>query len=308
MDVGSGTGLLSLFSAQAGAKHVYAIEAGKGIFTLSKEIVKANRLQDKITIINGEVEKIELPDGVKQVDIIVSEWMGMYLLHESMLNSVLFARDKWLRKDGAGLMYPNIAYLYVCPVEMTSYLNENMGNWMSYYGLSYEPMMRVYRQLLLEKPVIETITRDQLLDDEKLLASFDLSTVSIRDLETIQCYNMEFAANKDCNLHGFAFWFDVLFKTDNDEIVTLSTSPDQKPTHWKQTVTFLPEALNTFIKSESNGADHQKSVLTLKENDEFECYVILNQSDENPRNYEIDIGVDMKSGEPVANKSAEEPA
>ena len=83
--MGSGTGLLSLFCAQAGAKHVYAVEASEGIFELSKAIIKANNLTDKITIINGQIEKIELPPGVDKVDIIVSEWMGVYLLHESML-------------------------------------------------------------------------------------------------------------------------------------------------------------------------------------------------------------------------------
>ena len=76
---------MSLFCAQAGAKHVYAVEASDGIFELSKAIIKANNLTDKITIINGEIEKIKLPNGVDKVDIIVSEWMGVYLLHESML-------------------------------------------------------------------------------------------------------------------------------------------------------------------------------------------------------------------------------
>ena len=33
---------------------------------------------------------------VEKVDIIISEWMGYCLFYESMLNSVLFARDKWL--------------------------------------------------------------------------------------------------------------------------------------------------------------------------------------------------------------------
>lgn len=68
--------------------------------------MNANNLSETITVINGEIEKIELPDDINQVDIIVSEWMGVYLLHESMLGSVIFARDKWLRKDGNGLMYP----------------------------------------------------------------------------------------------------------------------------------------------------------------------------------------------------------
>ena len=37
-----------------------------------------------------------------QVDIIISEWMGYFLLFESMLDSVLFARAKYLKPDGAG--------------------------------------------------------------------------------------------------------------------------------------------------------------------------------------------------------------
>lgn len=47
-----------------------------------------------ITVIKGKVEEIELP--VAQVDIIISEWMGYFLLFENMLNTVLYARDKWL--------------------------------------------------------------------------------------------------------------------------------------------------------------------------------------------------------------------
>lgn len=51
----------------------------------------------KITIIQGAIEKVKLPE---KVDVIISEWMGFYLFHESMLDSVLFARDTWLKPDG----------------------------------------------------------------------------------------------------------------------------------------------------------------------------------------------------------------
>ena len=44
------------------------------------------------------MEEITLPDGIEQVDIIVSEWMGYCLLYETMLPSVIYARDKYLRK------------------------------------------------------------------------------------------------------------------------------------------------------------------------------------------------------------------
>ena len=63
LDVGSGTGILSLFCAQAGAKHVYAVEASEGINKLSRSIVQLNGFSDRITVIHGEIEKIELPNG-----------------------------------------------------------------------------------------------------------------------------------------------------------------------------------------------------------------------------------------------------
>lgn len=47
-----------------------------------------------MTVLKGKIEEIELP--VAKVDIIISEWMGYFLLFENMLNSVLYARDKWL--------------------------------------------------------------------------------------------------------------------------------------------------------------------------------------------------------------------
>lgn len=51
-----------------------------------------------ITVLKGKVEEIELP--VSKVDIIISEWMGYFLLFENMLNTVLYARDKWLVSCG----------------------------------------------------------------------------------------------------------------------------------------------------------------------------------------------------------------
>lgn len=46
----------------------------------------------------GKVEEVQLP--VHKVDIIISEWMGYFLIFESMLDSVIVARDKYLNSDG----------------------------------------------------------------------------------------------------------------------------------------------------------------------------------------------------------------
>ena len=64
------------------------------IIIQARDIVKDNHLSDKVTLIQGKMEEVELP--VDKVDIIISEWMGYFLLYESMLDTVLVARDKFL--------------------------------------------------------------------------------------------------------------------------------------------------------------------------------------------------------------------
>lgn len=112
MDIGSGTGVLSIFAAKAGAKRVYAVE-NAGISAVSEEIIRQNGLDGVIKVMKGKVEEIEL--DVEHVDIIISEWMGYFLLYESMLDCVLFARDKWLKKGG--MMFPNKATMYIAAME-----------------------------------------------------------------------------------------------------------------------------------------------------------------------------------------------
>jgi protein arginine N-methyltransferase 1 len=112
MDIGAGTGILSIFAARAGAAHVYAIENAE-IAYFAREIIRKNNLSDKITVLKGKMEEIELP--VKKVDIIISEWMGYFLLYESMLDTVLWARDKYLVEGGK--MLPDRAKIFVAAIE-----------------------------------------------------------------------------------------------------------------------------------------------------------------------------------------------
>ena len=70
LDIGCGTGILSFFAAKAGASHVYGVDCAD-IINYATEIVRQNGFADRITLIKGKVEEIELP--VPQVDIIISE-------------------------------------------------------------------------------------------------------------------------------------------------------------------------------------------------------------------------------------------
>lgn len=68
-----------------------------------------------VEVIQGTMETVEIPE---KVDIIISEWMGYFLLRESMLDSVLIARDKYLKPGGS--LFPSHARMYLTPVKSQS--------------------------------------------------------------------------------------------------------------------------------------------------------------------------------------------
>lgn len=131
LDVGAGTGILSIFAAQAGAKHVYAVE-NANIAIHARKIIADNGFSDRITVLKGKIEEIELP--VEKVDIIISEWMGYFLLYESMLDCVLVARDKFLAPDGH--MFPDKATLYLSTIEDDEYRKSKIDFWDNVYGVN----------------------------------------------------------------------------------------------------------------------------------------------------------------------------
>lgn len=107
---------------KAGAKHVIGVDMST-IIEKAKEIVAVNGMSDKITLLQGKMEDVVLP--FPQVDIIISEWMGYFLLYESMLDTVIWARDKYLVKDG--LIFPDKATIFMAGIEDGDYKDEKIG-------------------------------------------------------------------------------------------------------------------------------------------------------------------------------------
>lgn len=93
------------------------------IIDKAKEIVEVNGLSDKITLLQGKMEEVVLP--FPEVDIIISEWMGYFLLYESMLDTVLWARDRYLKKGG--LIFPDKATIFVAGIEDGDYKEEKIN-------------------------------------------------------------------------------------------------------------------------------------------------------------------------------------
>ena len=61
MDVGAGTGVLSLFAKQAGAKKVYAVEAS-GMAAVLREIIELNDEEGVIEVVEGKAEEVDIGD------------------------------------------------------------------------------------------------------------------------------------------------------------------------------------------------------------------------------------------------------
>jgi protein arginine N-methyltransferase 1 len=222
MDIGCGTGILSIFAARAGAKHVYAIENAE-IALYAVEIIKRNGLEDKITVIKGKMEEITLP--VPQVDIIISEWMGYFLLYESMLDSVLWARDKYLVKEG-GKMLPDKIHMYVAAVEDGSYKQSKKDFWKDVYGVD----MSCLTPTVMREPLVDVVSSNAIMTTASKILEIDLVTMKPSDVEFTAEYSLK--CNYDDKVHGLVAWWDSDFGRLNKKVV-LSTSPYAKSTHWK---------------------------------------------------------------------------
>jgi protein arginine N-methyltransferase 1 len=236
LDVGCGTGILSMFAAKAGAKHVYSIDMSNIIHS-AKQIVKDNNLEDKITLIQGKMEDVVLP--VDSVDIIISEWMGYFLLYESMLDTVLVARDKYLKKDG--LIFPDKATMYIAAIEDAQYREEKIGFWNSVYGFDMSCMV----DKVVKEPLVDIVNSDAVITNACAFKEIDILTVKKEDLAFKVPFELK--ANRNDYAHAFLAWFDTTFSYSHKPIV-LSTAPNSKYTHWKQTVFYIMDSLPVRVR------------------------------------------------------------
>uniref|UniRef100_A0A0V0G9T3 Protein arginine n-methyltransferase prmt1 n=1 Tax=Triatoma dimidiata TaxID=72491 RepID=A0A0V0G9T3_TRIDM len=228
MDVGAGTGILSIFCAKAGAKKVYAVEACHKLIPLLQDVVKANAVENIVEVIYGEVETIEVQDNV---DVLVSEWMGHYLLHESMIESLINAR-RFLSSNS--LILPHKATIYVALCDLPQLTSQ----WTEVRQVNLEAVTGVYRKAATCFPHLEHISYEALMSLPKPFCAFDLETVSPEAIES-NVMRTVMVTNKTGTVEGICIWWDVEFPSN----IVLSTSPFSMETHWKQTVILFPKPL-----------------------------------------------------------------
>ncbi|EOY06511.1 hypothetical protein SCA6_015819 [Theobroma cacao] len=253
VDVGAGSGILSLFAAQAGAKHVYAVEASEMAEYARKLIAGNPTLGQRITVIKGKIEEVELPE---KADILISEPMGTLLVNERMLESYIIARDRFLVPNGK--MFPSIGRIHMAPFS-DEYLFVEIANkalfWQqqNYYGVDLTPLYGSAFQGYFSQPVVDAFD-PRLLVSPPMCHVIDFTEVKEEDLYEIDI-PLKFTASVGTRVHGLACWFDVLF---NGSTVQrwLTTAPGAPTTHWYQIRCVLSQPIYVMAGQEITGRLH----------------------------------------------------
>ncbi|KAJ8519349.1 hypothetical protein ONZ45_g3701 [Pleurotus djamor] len=307
LDVGCGTGILSLFAARAGAKQVIAIDASD-IAKRAEKIVEANGMSDVIRVIQAKVEDVVL--DVPHVDIIISEWMGYALLYESMLDSVLVARDKFLKRDedAPGLMAPSQCQMLLALCDATDVRKKRVDFWSDVYGFD----LSIMAEGVYDDALVTVVSPDSLLSEPCVVKDLLLNKITSRQLSFASSFTLTSTASKRTKLTSFVLYFDTFFtstgepispstkvkviKEDSpvvadiwpvggrpapqrrrslgkglDDVVSFSTGPQSTPTHWEQTIFLLKEPV------------------TIEEGSIVSGTFYLKKNEENPRCLDIEI-------------------
>lgn len=221
LDVGAGSGILSIFAAQAGARKVYAVER-TGITRLARKMIEANGLSDHITLLESDLEDVDLPE---KVNVIVSEWMGGLGVDENMLPPVVMARNRFLAPGGK--MVPGKVTAMMAPGWVEEFAE--FETWRSKpHGVDMSPIAALTSNE--SHMMVTDIGPGDLLADPAAMWSHDAYTTTLEAADSSFTTSLRFRCRRAGKVSGLATWF-VAEMGDGS---TLSTAVGEPPTHWGQ--------------------------------------------------------------------------
>jgi Tfp pilus assembly protein PilF len=236
LDIGTGSGLLAMQSARAGAKQVFTCEMEGVIAAIAQQIIDRNGYGDRIQIWNRDSTTLSVPADLPQrADILVTETFGSWLPSEGALNTISHARQHLLQPNAIIIPRRGVMYLALleCPemysryrVDRASGFDLSLFNQIApnpepiFVGQIGQHPYRFLAEPLALPPIDFYICADRLPDQE-----------------------YEITVAQDGYIHGLCSWFDLWL----DRQIYLTTHPDRTQPHnapcWGQWTKLLPHAL-----------------------------------------------------------------
>lgn len=223
LDLGSGTGFFSLVAVRSGADKVYAVERAS-IAKVAKRIMEDNDYSDHIVVFENDVTDGALREAIPQVDLIISECLGVHVFQENMIHDLLFTRDHFLKENGK--MIPKGIQLFISPIHNVPTVSQRILRWKGkFHGFDFSELFFLAGNDIY----VDTIEEEQLTHQGKPVLDLQFKTMKYKSEVRL---NAIFEFTKDDSVQGICGWF-VADLTDD---IKLDTSPDSPPTHWQQTV------------------------------------------------------------------------
>ncbi len=195
VDVGCGTGILSLIACKLGARRVYAIEPSPCI-EFARRCAAKNGFADRITFFESRSTEVELPE---MADVLVSDLRGSTPLSGSHLSATADARARLLKRGG--IQIPLRDRLIIAPVEIPAlYASITSGSSFGELDLS---------------PCLEVVVNAQHVDAVAPLQPHNLLAAP-EQWATLDYVNMgeprvsgraSFEVSRSGVFHGFGGWF-----------------------------------------------------------------------------------------------------
>ena len=197
------------------------------------DIIRENGFENKIKLIKGRLEDIqELKD--KKFDIIVSEWMGYFLLYEGMLDSVIAARDKYL--NPGGLILPNFCNISLFAIADEDRYAKTVDYWKNVYGFK----MSCLKEPVLTEASVEVVPKSKVASELFEILQLELTECKVEDFAEFKA-DFKLKMTNEGPITAIGGCFDTIFQLQNP--ITLPTGPNTEPTHWKQTIFYLEDKI-----------------------------------------------------------------
>jgi SAM-dependent methyltransferase len=228
VDIGSGTGVLALGAALAGARRVYAIEATP-IARHARALFEANAVGERVTLVEGWSTRVELPE---LADLVVAEILGSEVLEERALHVLLDARRRHLKSDGR--LIPSGLKIYGVPVTVPEeqlaevmFTRSNTGRWASWYGVDLRALGAYSRRLRHRVTVPIADGRSwTTLSEPVLLAELDLESVQTMAVGV----ERRATATSSGVVNGAFAYFEAALSSE--VVVTTDPAADPPVTSW----------------------------------------------------------------------------